>query len=159
MSGRRRRSPILPTGRLDRLRRAGERWFRQRDGRRAGQGVFLRRFWMGQRLRTRRLFLVAGLGWMLYILLAGEHGFIQIRALEAERSRLQKEIDGVDAELGALHKRLEAQPGDPFFVERVARERYGLARPGETVYRLPEGTDETGAGLTGFETDGTVPYP
>ncbi len=52
------------------------------------------------------------------------------RALVAENARLQLEADSLSAAI-------EAGLSDEI-VERIARETYGMRRPGETVYRIKE---------------------
>jgi cell division protein FtsB len=52
------------------------------------------------------------------------------KALTAENARLQLEADSLSAAI-------EAGLSDEV-VERIARETYGMRRPGETVYRIKE---------------------
>lgn len=51
-------------------------------------------------------------------------------ALAAENQRLEREIDALSNELS------EGLSDD--VVEQIAREQYGMRRPGETVYRVEE---------------------
>ena len=51
-----------------------------------------------------------------------------VRELQAENARLEQEI----AEL----KTLVEEAGGNEVIERIAREQYGMRRPGETVYRV-----------------------
>ncbi len=48
--------------------------------------------------------------------------------LNAENERLQQEITRLRAEL--------AQPPTDELIEKIAREQYGMRRPGETVYHI-----------------------
>lgn len=86
------------------------------------------------RPRLRRWLLVGGLTvgtvWFVFLdshsLLQRGRYFAEARALAAENAALQAEIDRLDAQLDAgLSDEL---------VETVAREQYGMRRPGETVY-------------------------
>lgn len=52
------------------------------------------------------------------------------RQLLEENARLQQEIDILEARL--------AQPLSDEVIEKIAREQYGMRRPGETVYRIEE---------------------
>ena len=54
----------------------------------------------------------------------------QLNAISAENTRLQIEADSLSAAI-------EAGLSDDV-VERIARETYGMRRPGETVYRIKE---------------------
>ncbi|HMB93321.1 MAG TPA: septum formation initiator family protein [Rhodothermales bacterium] len=47
-----------------------------------------------------------------------------------ENTRLQQEINVLEARL--------AQPLSDEVIEKIAREQYGMRRPGETVYRIEE---------------------
>jgi cell division protein FtsB len=88
------------------------------------------------RFRGGRLLAILGVGWMLYTLVAGQQGLLAIRELRAERDRLRAESTALGDEIAALETRLAETSDDPHRLERVAREVYGLARPGETVYRI-----------------------
>ncbi len=55
----------------------------------------------------------------------------------AAAARLQVEIDSLRREADALET-------DPAAQERAARERFGMLRPGEMMYRIAEGSAETG---------------
>ncbi len=99
-------------------------------------GDFLR-----ARLRRRSipLPLVLGLAggcWILVTLIAGDHGWLRIRALRREHARVEQQIGEAETQIASLRRQL-ARTGDPVHLERVAREEFGLARPGEVVYRRP----------------------
>ena len=51
-------------------------------------------------------------------------------ALAAENARLEASIRTLEAELKAA--------SSPEVIEKIAREQYGMRRPGETVYRVEE---------------------
>ncbi len=73
-----------------------------------------------------------------YAVWGGEYSAIDLLRLReqtaAEVQRLAEVRRDVDA-LRALSERLEA---DPATIERVARERFGMIRPGEVLYRFVE---------------------
>ncbi len=52
-------------------------------------------------------------------------------ALRADNAALQEEIESLERQIPHAH--------EPEVVERIAREQYGMRRPGETVYRVEEG--------------------
>lgn len=54
----------------------------------------------------------------------------EYRQLSAENAQLQQEIDLLEARLD--------QPLSDEVIEKIAREQYGMRRPGETVYRIEE---------------------
>ena len=84
----------------------------------------------------RRRFVVLGLvlvvGWLTFFdshsLLRRVSYYRELRGLEVENARLR-------AENAELQQRLDTGLSDAT-VERVAREQYGMRRPGETVYRV-----------------------
>jgi cell division protein FtsB len=59
----------------------------------------------------------------------------QLKLVEASnRQRLATE----EARLQAQQKILERLRSDPVFVEKVLRDRWHFARPGEVIFRFPE---------------------
>src|SRR5690606_14699841 len=87
--------------------------------------------------RRRLLFVGLGLlaGWLAFF---DSHSLVR-RVTYAHRLHvLQEENARLRAENEVLQERLAAGLS-PALVERVAREQYGMRRPGETVYRVTEG--------------------
>lgn len=84
--------------------------------------------------RLRRRLLLLGLlvaaVWIAFFdshsLLHRVQYYYEYRTLAAENAQFQAEID-------ELERRVSAAPSDEV-VEEVAREQYGMRRPGETVY-------------------------
>jgi cell division protein FtsB len=71
-----------------------------------------------------------------YRFFAGPYGFIQIHSLWQEKKNLETESKMLKAEMVDLEiekKRLEE---DEFYLEKQARERLGMVREGEKVYRV-----------------------
>jgi cell division protein FtsB len=66
-------------------------------------------------------------------LLGGEHGLLQYLQLAGQRDALAAEQARLEERTAALEARLEALRTDPFALEKLARERYNLRRPGEEV--------------------------
>jgi cell division protein FtsB len=90
--------------------------------------------------------LIAGLGFALYFALqGGEYGTLDLRQLrqqEVEEStnvaRLKRLVDSLERVATAIER-------DPRMQERVARERFGMLRKGEFLYRLvPTGKSVNG---------------
>ncbi|MDI6807932.1 MAG: septum formation initiator family protein [Candidatus Eisenbacteria bacterium] len=86
--------------------------------------------------RARRLIIIFLVLWVGYIFIGGRHGIIKIITLHREKARLEKR----EAELRGKLKELELQSKlmqkDPFYIEKVAREDFGLAKKGEIIYRM-----------------------
>ncbi len=55
------------------------------------------------------------------------------RALQAEHLQLERQVAEVRMRREALREQIAALTPDPRAAERLIRERYGLARPGEVV--------------------------
>ena len=53
-----------------------------------------------------------------------------------ERDSLEQQIRQEEERYPVLMKRIDELQHDPATIERVAREKLGLARPGETVFRF-----------------------
>jgi cell division protein FtsB len=79
------------------------------------------------------LLLLSALAWVFYPPLR------DARQLERKRSVLEEEIRLDREMLKLLKEKQERLLRDPRFVERIAREELGLAKPGETVFKF---TDE-----------------
>ncbi|KPL05398.1 MAG: hypothetical protein AMJ73_00960 [candidate division Zixibacteria bacterium SM1_73] len=71
-----------------------------------------------------------------YRFFAGPYGFIQIHSLWQEKKNLETESKMLQAKIVDLEiekKRLEE---DKFYIEKQARERLGMVKKGEEVYRV-----------------------
>ena len=88
-------------------------------------------------MSLRRWAVVAGLLLGLYFALqGGEYGILHLRQLrkaEVEESTMVARLHHVVDSLERLAKAIER---DPRMQERVARERFGMLRKGEFLYRL-----------------------
>ena len=89
---------------------------------------------MSRRFRFRLV--VAGLlalaAWVLFF---DSHSVMRRAGYARELSRLTRENARLQAENEALARQLDAGLNAEI-VERVAREQYGMRRPGERVYRV-----------------------
>jgi cell division protein FtsB len=56
--------------------------------------------------------------------------------LSSERADLIRRTEQLIKESDELDKKIKALQADPTLLERIAREDYGMRRPGETVYRI-----------------------
>lgn len=74
--------------------------------------------------------LAAGAG---YRVIYGPNGMIVYKAKRAEYERLRQDIDEQNRTHQELEDRVRALQSDPKEIEKVARERLGYVKPGETV--------------------------
>jgi len=72
---------------------------------------------------------------LLYVLF-GSHGIIQRVKLENQKAELEAKIQAAEAETKRLQVESKALDGDMEAIEKVAREKYGMIREGETVYKV-----------------------
>ena len=81
---------------------------------------------------TLAILLLVGIGAMFY------PKFRQHRELQRQAARLAEEIRFDQEMVQHLKTKQEKLQNDPRFLERVAREELGLAKPGETVFKFIE---------------------
>lgn len=93
---------------------------------------------MSKRLR-RRLLLAGVLAASLWVALFDSHSFLRRATYAHELDRLTEENAALEAKNEALSAQLE-RGLDAETVEEIAREQYGMRRPGDRVYRV-ETTD------------------
>jgi cell division protein FtsL len=91
---------------------------------------------LSQKHRGRRAILpVLGLLVLLLFLSAGKRGFIHQIRVRQERARIEKEMKRLEA----IKQQLEEEKkklNDPAVVEKIAREKYGMAKKNEKVLHV-----------------------
>ena len=91
---------------------------------------------MERRKRFRAYLLVClALGALTWVSFLDTHSLMHRVKWARELAQLRAENDALVAENASLEEEI-AGAAEPEVVERVAREQYGMRRPGETVYRL-----------------------
>lgn len=89
--------------------------------------------------RGKLLLLIAVLGAVSYVFLSGDGGLLRLwQDLEKVESRMAR----LEAENDSLRQVLWLLENDLDYVEKVAREEYGMSKKGERVYRLHPATAE-----------------
>ncbi len=68
--------------------------------------------------------------------LFGNHGIVQRFRLQREKSDLQTKIREAELESKRLQAESKALDGDGKAIEKAAREKHGMIREGETVYKV-----------------------
>ena len=69
-----------------------------------------------------------------------QNGYMASRRQRKDLQALQQKIQQIKAENEQLDRENHALKSNPAAVERLAREQYGLAKPGEKIYSLPTKT-------------------
>lgn len=73
----------------------------------------------------------------------GEHGYLALRRERKQYDVLQQQIQQLQEENQKLEKQIKDLKTDPHAIEKLAREQMKLAKPGETIYTLPEKDPKT----------------
>lgn len=91
-------------------------------------------------LRWRKSFLVIILGGFLLVWFTFIDTYsIWTRVELNQRKReLQEKKEKLKAETAVLKEKIQDLKTDPFLLERIAREEYGMKKEGETVYKIKE---------------------
>jgi cell division protein FtsB len=74
----------------------------------------------------------------------GGHGLLALRRQRREYESLEQQIRDLERQNLELQKQIKALKSDPQAIEKQAREELHLARPGETIYMLPEKDSKSG---------------
>ncbi|MFA5353962.1 MAG: septum formation initiator family protein [Thermodesulfovibrionales bacterium] len=92
--------------------------------------------------RIRNLiFFVIMAGAFLYMginLFLGDMGLIKYYSLKRTQRSLEAEIRGMEKENSLVGSQIHALKNDPYYIEKQAREEYGLARPDEFIFQFQD---------------------
>ena len=80
--------------------------------------------------------ILAGAFVILLYVLFNNQGVLQRVRLEREKKEMLQKIGKAEQEQKQLQDQSKALDGDKKAVEKVAREKYGMVREGEKVYRV-----------------------
>ena len=70
------------------------------------------------------------------IFVFGDHGLFQLYKLKKEKSSIQKHISELRKEREVLISEKKRLENDLIYIEKLAREKYRMAKPGERVYKV-----------------------
>jgi cell division protein FtsB len=74
----------------------------------------------------------------LYVLVFGNQGFLDMYRLYKEDNARAGEIAAARAEIDSLKKEIWKLHNDTAYIEKIAREKLGMARKGEIIYKFVE---------------------
>jgi cell division protein FtsB len=94
------------------------------------------RFWS----RNTKILLVGVIVLCLGGVVFGEYGLVRIIEVKRERGRLEAEVASWKMKQRRLELEKERLANDPFTLEKMARERCGLYKPGELIFVFPDDT-------------------
>ena len=90
----------------------------------------------------KRIILPALVGLSVYFaLFGGEYSVFEVRRVRADRIELEERLSALEQTNDCLRAWAEALQSDSATIERLARERYGMIRTGEVLYRMAEPMD------------------
>ena len=79
---------------------------------------------------------------LLIIFIFGDHGIFQLYKLKRERAEVQAHITLLRKEREQLKSEKARLKNDLDYIEKLARERFRMAKPGEKVFKvIPKNTD------------------
>ena len=85
--------------------------------------------------KRRSVFVLLGTILFSFLLFAN-NGIIARVKLEQRRTEMIEKVRQSEEETKQLHAQAKALEGDKKTIEKVAREKYGMVREGEKVYRV-----------------------
>src|SRR5262245_32154415 len=93
--------------------------------------------WAGKTLMKKNVLMTLTLvvPALLFVLFSNK-GVIARVSLESQKDELQVKLDKAKQEQHDLQAQSKALDNDPKAIEKVAREKYGMVRDGETVYKV-----------------------
>jgi cell division protein FtsB len=86
--------------------------------------------------KRKRVVLWTIAGFVVLTLVLGNYGFFQIMRLERQKTELKREIERLKKEHEELVRSKELLKNDLAYIEKIAREKYRMVRPGETVFQI-----------------------
>lgn len=69
---------------------------------------------------------------------AGDQGIITLYRSHLQKQNLKKEIAATKNAIDSLTKETALLKNDTAYIERIAREKFGMAHPGEKMYKFIE---------------------
>lgn len=74
----------------------------------------------------------------------GDMGFIPYVKMQRTQQNMEAELERLKTENQELEQRVQSLRSDSETIERIARQRLGLVRPGEVVFTFPDSGDLPG---------------
>ena len=68
----------------------------------------------------------------------GAHGLMAMHRSKTKMREVQAQIEQLDKENQDLQQKIHQLKTDPSAIEKIARDRMGLARPGELIFQMPQ---------------------
>ena len=93
--------------------------------------------WLRQQLKKRGILLTLLIGIPVFsFVMFSNKGILKRMSLESEKQEMEEKVKQALLEQRQLQEQSKALEKDPKAIEKVAREKYGMIREGETVYKV-----------------------
>jgi cell division protein FtsB len=89
-----------------------------------------------------------------YAVFGGEYSWFELRETRAAVERERTDLEALRRRIDSLQAWADSLQLDSATLERVARERFGLIRDGETLYRFAEPSDSPGGRIDSTRIEG-----
>lgn len=86
--------------------------------------------------KTQLTIFILALGILLSVMVGSEKGVLRLTKLNEEQKLLELEVIELQAESAKLKEEISKLQSDRDYLERLAREKYGMSRPDEIIYQL-----------------------
>ena len=93
--------------------------------------------WLSRRSVRKGLLVSALLFLIAWVAFFDSHSLVKRWTWHRQAVELERQNEALRAEIEALRRQLDAGLSDEA-IEQLARERYGMRKPGETVYLIEE---------------------
>jgi cell division protein FtsB len=80
--------------------------------------------------------IIFGISFLIIIFLLGNHGLYQLYKIKSQRKVTQKRIEELKTEILLLKNEETRLQTDLDYIERLAREKYRMAKTGEKVFKV-----------------------
>lgn len=98
----------------------------------------LRKQVVSERRKKKLIFFTVIFLSFLYLIISlifGDMGFLRYRELRKTRIQMEAQIKNIETENSQLRTHIKSLKEDPFYLEKHAREDFGLAKPDEYIFQ------------------------
>ena len=89
-------------------------------------------------LTLTNLIMVAIILGCVSLLLFSDRGLINLWSLKKEKLEIQNEINNLRNQIALLEKEEEKLKFDEKYIEKIAREKFKMVKPGERVFKITD---------------------
>ena len=75
----------------------------------------------------------------IFLLVLSDRGLINLWSLKKEKLEIQNEINDLRNQIAMLEKEEEKLKFDEKYIEKIAREKFKMVKPGERVFKVTDG--------------------